>query len=80
MSRDAIRAGCAEAKECAVIGVGAYVDAIRAGCAEAKWTFFAAKRHNSDAIRAGCAEAKLSNRCVFVALSMQSVRDVLRQR
>ena len=57
---DAIRAGCAEAKQVTCLLPFICVpDAIRAGCAEAKkYSKLFITQEVHDAIRAGCAEAK----------------------
>ena len=59
LSRDAIRAGCAEAKNGNVGKTREGCDAIRAGCAEAKIVPPVDIPIQQDAIRAGYAEAKL---------------------
>ena len=75
---DAIRAGCAEAKQVTCLLPFICVpDAIRAGCAEAKKTGLQHQRIRPDAIRVGCAEAKPCLHSLPRLISMmQSVRDV----
>ena len=77
---DAIRAGCAEAKNFKWGRIGLMLDAIRAGCAEAKTTFLVYFAQHRDAIRAGCAEAKLSMAArIWPRGEMRSVRGVPKQ-
>ena len=75
---DAIRAGCAEAKDTDFIINWLFRDAIRVGCAEAKSSAMTQMTgKNRDAIRVGCAEAKCGMvLCTLSVLAMQSVWDV----
>ena len=56
---DAVRAGCAEAKNGTFVDSAIVLDAVRAGCAEAKVHIDICAPCAHDAVRAGCAEAKL---------------------